>query len=159
MSNDVYGYIEPVLSREKIIELNKLITHSQLGIQKIPKRELYNYPDNYIPVGDTFNFTIGDVPGYPNATYLIDYDEYAPNADIGFPPAPKERLDILINTLIDMIRITNAQKMVVAMTDCSQIETIKRIKFSEMREVIHADFLREQGPPDTLYEIVIDTEY
>lgn len=156
MSNDVCGYIEPVLSREKIIELAKFIDHHQLGIQKISTEELYNYPDNFIPINNIFKFLISDMPGYPNATYLIDYEEYSPDAEIGFPADPKERLNILINTLIDMIRITNAKKMVVAMTDCNQIETIKRIKFSEMRDVIHADFLREQGPPDTLYEIIIE---
>ena len=45
------------------------------------------------------------ISGYPDATYLTDYGEYAPDADIGFPTNPKERLDILINTLIDIIKI------------------------------------------------------
>ncbi|AKJ42458.1 hypothetical protein [Pragia fontium] len=154
MSNDVCGYIEPILDQDKIDELTKFIKHSKLGIQKISKNELYNYPDNLIPTDKIFNFLIGDVPGYPNATYLIDYDQYAPNTDIGFPADPKERLDILINTLIDMIKLTNATKMVVSMTECNQIETIKRIRFSEMRDVIHADFEAYQAPPDTLYEII-----
>lgn len=40
------------------------------------------------------------------------------------------------------------------MTECNHIEKIKKIKFSEMREVIHADFEAYQAPPDTLYEII-----
>lgn len=154
MSNDVCGYIEPILSPDKINKLTRFIKHSQLGIQKISRNELYNYPDNLLPVNHMFIFLIGDGPGYPNATYLIDYDQYAPDTDIGFPADPKERLDILINTLIDMIKLTNATKMVVSMTECNQIETIKKINFSEMREVIHADFEAYQAPPDTLYEII-----
>lgn len=154
MSNDVCGYIEPVLSQDKLEKLSEFIKNSQLGINKISKKELYNYPDKLIPAYNIFSFLIGDAPGYPNATYLIDYDQYAPDTDIGFPADPKERLDILINTLIDMIKITNASKMVVSMTECNQIETIKKISFSEMREIIHADFEAYQAPPDTLYEII-----
>jgi hypothetical protein len=154
MSNDVCGYIELILNKFNINKLDKFIVDSQLGIQKISKNELYNYPDNLIPNDNIFTFLIGDVPGYPNATYLIDYEQYAPNTDIGFPANPKERLNILIDTLIDMIKITNASKMVVSMTECNQIEIIKRINFSEMRDVIHADFEEYQGPPDTLYEII-----
>ena len=129
---------------------------SLLGIERIPKNELYNYPDYLIPNGNVFSFIIGDVPGYPDATYLTDYGEYAPDADIGFPTNPKERLDILINTLIDMIKITHASKMVVSINECDQIETIKKIKFAEMRDVIHADFAKYQAPPDTLYEIICE---
>lgn len=44
--------------------------------------------------------------------------------------------------------------MLIAVTDSCQIETIKSIKFSEMRDVIHADFKAAYGPPDTLYEIM-----
>ncbi|WP_294613815.1 hypothetical protein [uncultured Gilliamella sp.] len=154
MSNDICGYIEPILTEDKIIKLSEFIEHSQLGITKIAINELYNYPTNLIPNDNVFAFLIGDVPGYPNATYLIDYSEYAPDTDIGFPADPKQRLDILVNTLIDMIKITNASKMVVSMTECNQIETIKRINFSQMREIIHADFEAYQAPPDTLYEII-----
>ena len=156
MSSFVDGYIEPILSQVDLENLMDYIENSQLGIERIPKNELYNYPDYLIPSENVFSFIIGDVPGYPNATYLIDYCEYAPDTDIAFPPDPKERLDILINTLIDMIKITHASKMVVSMNECNQIDTIKKIKFAEMRDVIHADFAKYQAPPDTLYEIICE---
>jgi len=54
-----------------------------------------------------------------------------------------------------MIRIANAQKMVVALTECNQIETVKKIRLSELYDVIHADFEEYQAPPDTLYEITV----
>ncbi|MEX6162710.1 hypothetical protein AB6G16_14420 [Proteus mirabilis] len=95
-------------------------------------------------------------PNYPNATYLIDYLDYAPEAEIGFPCGAKERLNILLNVLGDIFVMTGAQKMVVALTECNQIEKVKRIKLSEMRDIIHADFEEYQAPPDTLYEIIVD---
>ena len=156
MSSFVYGYIEPILSQNKLSNLSDYIKNSQLGIEKISKDWLINYPDYLIPNDNIFTFLIGDVPGYPNSTYLTSYDEYAPNIDIGFPPDPKERLDILINTLIDMITITRASKMIVSINECDQIETIKKIKFAEMRDIIHADFAKYQAPPDTLYEIICE---
>ena len=156
MSSFVYGYIEPILSQNKLKSSSDYIKNSKLGIEKISKDWLVHYPDYLIPNDNIFIFLIGDAPGYPNSTYLTDYGEYTPDADIGFPPDPKERLNILINTLIDMITITHASKMVVSMNECDQIETIKKIKFAEMRDVIHADFAKYQAPPDTLYEIICE---
>lgn len=156
MSNDVRGYIE-LLDRENLIlSISTIKQKHDVGIGSITIDELYNFPESTLPPSNerNFIFVIGDDDTYYNASYLIDYLNYAPEADIGFPADPKERLDILINTLIDMIKLTNATKMVVAMTECNQIETIKKINFSEMREVIHADFDAYQAPPDTLYEII-----
>lgn len=156
MSNDVCGYISPSLSREREEILEEYISSKEIGISEITAEQLYNFPTEFILSEDFFVFLIGDRPGYPNATYLIDYDEYDhETSDIGFPPGAKVRLNILLDTLVDMFRITNAQKMVVALTECNQIDTIKRIKLSELYDVIHADFEEYQAPPDTLYEITI----
>lgn len=156
MSNDVCGYISPSLSREREEILEEYISSKEIGISEITAEQLYNFPTEFTPSEDFFVFLIGDRSGYPNATYLIDYDEYDPETSgIGFPPGAKVRLNILLDTLVDMFRITNAQKMVVALTECNQIDTIKRIKLSELYDVIHADFEEYQAPPDTLYEITI----
>lgn len=156
MSNDVYGYIKPVLKESYLALLQCYIENSSINIQLITKEELFNYPSEYYPEDNCFIFDIADGSGSINATYLIDYCEYDPEtSDIGFPSDPKERLNILLDTLVDMIKITNAEKMVVAITECNQIETIKRIKLSELYQVIHADFEEYQAPPDTLYEIIV----
>ncbi|PXZ06884.1 hypothetical protein DKK70_09490 [Gilliamella apicola] len=156
MSNDVYGYILLNTKLDYKSTFNNYIKSSSLNIRDINKRELFNYPPNLIPNNESFIFDIADGPNSINAEYLIDYSEFAPDTDIDFPTDPKERLDILINTLIDMINITNTSKMVVSMTQCNQIETIKKIKFAEMRDVIHADFAKYQNPPNTLYEIICE---
>ncbi|MEQ4925512.1 hypothetical protein [Proteus hauseri] len=156
MSNNVYGYLQPEIGTTiNFKALKKYMEDNYLNINEITKMELFNYPDEYLPGDECFIFDIADGKNSINATYLIDYLEYDPEtADIGFPPDPKERLNILLDTLSEMINISNAKKMVVSLNECEQIETIKKIKLSELYEVIHADFEEYQAPPDTLYEIV-----
>lgn len=156
MSNDVCGYLVPSPGVNEEVALRKYISNSNLNIQLIKSDELFGYPSEFIPTGDVFIFDIADGPNSINATYLIDYDEYDPEtSDIGFPPRGKDRLNILLDTLVDMIKLANAEKMVVALTECNQIQTIRKIKLSELYDVIHADFEEYQAPPDTLYEITV----
>lgn len=153
MSNDVCGFIEPPLNQEQKCALNEYVKQLKIGVSEIPKEQLYNFPADLLPADDAYVFLVGDRPDYPNASFLIDYLDYAPEADIGFPTGAKDRLNILLDTLLEMFMITNAQKMVVALTDCNQITTTKKINISEYYNVIHADFEKYKSPPDTLYEI------
>lgn len=156
MSNDVCGYIESSLNKKTGSALKNYIESQTVGIMSISQDQLYNFPEEFLPLEDSYIFLIGDRVGYSNATYLIDYLDYAPEADIGLPNGAKERLNILIDVLTDMFVTIHAQRMVVALTECNQIDRVKRINLSEMRNVIHADFKEYQGPPDTLYEIIAD---
>lgn len=158
MSNDVCGYIFPAMQPKQANILEEYISACEIGIIKIPKDQLYNFPQTFEPESNLYTFLIGDRPGYPNATYLIDYDQYDPKSsysDIGFPANPRDRLDMLIKVLQDIIKISGATKMVVALTECNQIETVKKIKLTELYNSIHADFEEYQAPPDTLYEITL----
>ena len=156
MSNDVRGYIY-FLGEENLTSLIDFIKKKyNIGIKSIGINELYNFPDSMLPntKQKQFIFVIGDDNEYFNASFLIDYIDYAPEADIGFPNIAEDRLNILFNVMSEIIKITNASKMVISLTDSCEIETIKKINFSEMREIIHADFEAYQAPPDTLYEII-----
>ena len=156
MSNDVRGYIY-YLGEENLTSLIDFIEKKyNIGIKSIGINELYNFPDSMLPntKQKQFIFVIGDDNEYFNASFLIDYIDYAPEADIGFPNIAEDRLNILFNVMSEIIKITNASKMVISLTDSCEIETIKKINFSEMREIIHADFEAYQAPPDTLYEII-----
>ncbi|MGG7448524.1 hypothetical protein ACQ3G7_20920 [Kosakonia oryzendophytica] len=155
MSNDVCGYISPSLDLEGENNLDRYKKNQKIGIIEIGKEQLYNFPVGFLPMDGCYAFLIGDRPDYPNATYLIDYLDYAPEADIGFPLSGKERLNILLDVLRDIFIITNAKKMVIALTDGNQIEHTRKIKFSELYDVIHADFELHEAPPDTLYEITL----
>ena len=155
MSNDVRGYIY-YLGEEDLTSLIDFIEKKyNIGIKNIGINELYNFPDIMLPNKQKqFIFVIGDDNEYFNASFLIDYIDYAPEADIGFPNIAEDRLNILFNVMSEIIKITNASKMVISLTDSCEIETIKKINFSEMREIIQADFEAYQAPPDTLYEII-----
>lgn len=156
MSNDVRGYIY-YLGEENLTSLIDFIEKKyNIGIKSIGINELYNFPDSMLPntKQKQFIFVIGDDNEYFNASFLIDYIDYAPEADIGFPNIAEDRLNILFNVMSEIIKITNASKMVISLTDSCEIETLKKINFSEMREIIHADFEAYQAPPDTLYEII-----
>ncbi len=154
MSNDVCGYVCPAPSLESWMALEKYISKSKLGIQRIRSSELFNYPSEFTPDIDTFIFLIGDRPGYPNATYLTDYNEYDPDfSDIGFPCHPKDRVKMLLGAIGDIFSICKSEKICFSITDSSQVEVVKRICFSEMFDVVIADFEKYQAPPDTLYEV------
>ncbi|ENN8378965.1 hypothetical protein ACAX46_004437 [Providencia rettgeri] len=157
MSNNVYGYLQPKIGTAIDFNLlEKYVSDNSLNIRLITKKELFNFPEEYLPEDGCFIFDIADGKNSVNATYLIDYLEYDPEtSDIGFPPDPKKRLNILLDTMSEMIRISNAKKMVVSLNECEQIETIKKIEFSDLYDVIHADFEEYQAPPDTLYEIIV----
>ncbi|AYH04839.1 hypothetical protein [Pectobacterium parmentieri] len=155
MSNDVFGFIYPSPKGDDYKKLIDYISSIDIGVFRIGKEELFNIPHEMIPDGDIFSFLIGDRPDYPNATYLIDYCEYDPDSSVrGFPSNPKDRLNILLDVISAIFLITNPEKMLVALTDSSQIERIERINHSDIYNVISGDFEIHQGPPDTLYEIV-----
>ncbi|EPF5869550.1 hypothetical protein ACWQEN_002426 [Morganella morganii] len=158
MSNNIYGYLQPEIgSSIDFNALGKYVADNSLNIRVITKKELFNYPVEYLPGDGCFIFDISDGKNSINATYLIDYLEYDPEtADIGFPSDPKERLNILLDTLFEMVKISSAKKMVVSLNECEQIETIKKIQLSDLYKVIHSDFEKYQAPPDTLYEIIAD---
>ena len=156
MTNDVRGYINYSGEKNLASLIISIEQKYNIGIKAIKLDELYNFPSSILSDDNKkrFIFTIGDDNEYYNASFLIDYIDYAPEADIGFPVMAKDRLNILLDALSDIIKITNASKMVIALTDSCQIAIIKKINFTEMRETIYADFETYQAPPDTLYEII-----
>lgn len=158
MSNDARGFIT-IHNTNIVSEITNVCEKVfDIGIEEISINELYNFPQNFLPTPckdrNYFTFALGDSPQEVGVSYLIDYINYAPEADIGFPTNGKERLGILLDVISEIFKISQTQKMVIALTDCNQIEKIKKINFIEMRDVIHADFEEYQAPPDTLYEII-----
>jgi len=155
MSNEVYGYFEGSEISNKDTLLKSLEEKTGIGIKPIPVSELYNYPEQMIP-SDKENcvaFIVGDKPGKTNTSYLTDYMDYAPNADIGFPRKGKARLKLLINFLMTMIDEAKATRFVVAITDSSQIEGVKTVNIAQFESLILSDF-EKCAPPDCLYDVI-----
>lgn len=157
MSNEVYGYIESgaVSEWEKAFEIVQVNTG--IGIKIIPESELYNFPENLLPKKEAQSaaFVIGDTPGKTNTTYLTDYQDYAPESEIGFPVNAEERLALLIDMFMVTIQETQANRFVVAITDSSQIDDVKNVDIEEFANLVARDF-EEFSPPGCVYDIRLE---
>ena len=156
MSNEAYGYLEFSNYRphEKLIESFQRATG--LGLTSIPVSELHNFPENLLPKNQNhaFCFIIGDRPGSLNATYLMDYLDYAPEAKIDLPKQGRERVNLLVKALTFLTEEAKPEGFLIALTDSSQIEEIKTVDISELFEIITGDFEEDSGPPNCLYHVI-----
>ncbi len=156
MSNEVYGYIES----SEAIDWNRFFLNIQskmgIGIQQMPKSELYNFPEDMLPSKDSFflPFIMGDKPGKKNTTYLTDVQDYSSKAFIGLPNAGKDRLNILIDVFLLMSEERSVERLVVAITDSSQIEEVKKLNIKSLPNQIYEDF-EMQLTPDCIYDVIV----
>ena len=157
MSNEVYGYLEVSEMADKTELLAKLQDKTGLGVKEIPFSKLYNFPQSILPANENryLAFIIGDRPDKENTSYLTDYMDYAPEANIGLPIKGKERLFLLIKLFTTMIHEFDSCRFVVAITECSQVEKIKIIKIQDLESVLYDDFELYEAPPDCIYDIMI----
>jgi len=153
VSNEVYGFAEfaePISSAREIAD--KLQQSTGLGIILIRPDELYNFPADYQPEANSVIFMVTDRPGSNNATYLVDFENYAPEARIGLPIDGVDRLDLLVVTIETLFTDHGAKRVCIAITDSSEIEECKTASRRSLREVLICDF-KELAPPCCLYEI------
>jgi hypothetical protein len=157
MSNEVYGYFDVSQIANRDAFFAQLQEKTGIGIKSINFSELYGFPKYLLPTNMSryAAFIIGDKPGKTNTTYLTDYLDYAPGADIGFPVSGKVRLRLLIGLLVSMILESHSRRLVVAITDSSQIEQVKDINFEDLGTTIETDF-EEFAPPDCIYNVASD---
>ncbi len=157
MSNEVYGYIESAAGPEWERVFAIVQDKTGIGIKLIPESELYNFPENLLPKNEVASaaFIIGDIPGKTNTSYLTDYQDYAPEAEIGFPVKAKERLALLIDMFMVTIQETKANRFVVAITDSSQIDDVKSVDIDGFSNLVARDF-EEFAPPDCVYDIRLE---
>ena len=89
MSLDAYGDVEIDSSVDRAKLASQIEQQTGLGFTPIPLNELYNFPEDKLPhhEKEVLCFLIGDRPGKSNATYLIEFLDYDPDADIGLPKA------------------------------------------------------------------------
>lgn len=158
MSNEVYGFaefVEAVPSSEIITQ--KLQESAGLGIALIQSAELYNFTSDQMPKPKSIIFMVSDRPGSNNATYLVDFEDYAPDAQIGLPNKGLERLNLLVNTIESLFADHRANRVCIAITDSSQIEESKMISRKSLRKVLLSDF-EKIAPPCCLYDIRNETD-
>lgn len=157
MSDEAFGYTYPVPCDSDYNNLLEYVSSVGAGFFEIEEKSLYNFPEEIAPKDNCLMFIIGDKPGYPNATYLMDcYNFYDPeSSSIGFSTNPNERLNLLLDIIENVFLLLKSKKMIIVLTDSGQVDAIKKISISEVRKVIGKDFKIYQGAPDTLYEITL----
>ena len=153
VSNDVYGFAEftsPICSAEEIAD--DLQQSIGLGVVLISADELFNFTADYQPADNSMAFVVTDRPGSRNATYLVDFENYAPEAQIGLPTCGAQRLDLLVTAIESLFSRHHANRVCIAITDSSEIEECKAVSRSAFREVLLRDF-KALAPPCCLYDI------
>lgn len=160
MSNCVYGYIEISGDLEYAERaVCNLITPLPIGLQEISAGELYNFPEEHLP-RDTYAvipFNISDHKEVGSAEYLVDGDDYAPEAEIGLPTQASERLDILLTFLEDVCRVKGVKRLVVTINQCNQIDAATHTTPEWLRKIIVHD-MAEFAPSDILYIVDVVEE-
>ena len=156
MNNYIFGYLAGINYNNSKLILEKIAIKYGIGLKEILPEQLFQFTDKYLPdKNDTnFIFSMSDCPDCEEADYLIDYLDYAPEMQSKFPPLGRDRLQILISILEEMIIKTKCSKLVISLTDSGYIYSYKVIKFAELSKTLLSDFELNQGAPDTLYEII-----
>ncbi len=93
-----------------------------------------------------------DGPGKKTAEYLIDFIDYADEAPFDLPKNGLERLKILLGVIREIAGLRNIEEIVIAMTECNEIESTQRISIEEFENIAIADFIK-YPPPNKIYII------
>ncbi len=153
MSNEVYGFAD---FSENVIDCDELARSvelsSGLGFIVITREELYNFPISCRPNTFSVSFMVSDYPGSRNATYLIDYEDYAPEAVIGLPHEAVKRIELLVVLIESLFVDYRAVRVCIAVTDSSEIYKCKKVNIHRLRKVLLDDF-DALSPPCCLYDI------
>lgn len=156
MSNFVYGYVKTVAPDIQLVEKMKNIAKEHLiGIRPINVGELYGFPEELKPSESEesiYCFDITDGPEKGSAEYLIDFVDYAEEANFELPKKGLERLAILLEVIKDIISLENTEKVVVAMTESNEIESTLRVRLGKIADAIVNDFV-EYAPPNKIYVV------
>lgn len=154
MSNFVYGYAVLAGAKQQFQDIKKLIeAELPIGVHPTTKGELFGFEESEMPGESEFVFLVGDSPESDVASYLIDFIDYVEGGNIGLPLSGKDRLEILHAFVQKLFVTCAASKVLLAVTDSSQIEERKPVALEEFFEVLVSDFEEYDDPPDCLYII------
>lgn len=152
MTNEIYGFADFAAELVQRDLRQSLGENTPLGVFLATKDQLHGFPPELSPGNQSFLFAIGDSSEWPFAEYLLDYQDYDSAADIGLPISASDRLALLVTLLTRMFDDFAAIRVVVCLTQCSQIEGIKHICLNELSQTLHED-CEVSSPPCLLYAI------
>lgn len=152
VTNFIYGFADFATELDETDLRQSLGENTPLGVFSERKDQLHGFPPELSPSDQAFLFAIGDSTRWPVATYLLDYQDYDPAADIGLPISAYARLALLVTLLTRMFDDFGAIRVVVLLTLCSEVDEIKHISVKELSQTFHAD-CEIESPPCLLYVI------
>ena len=157
MTNLVYGFLEIDNQGNKVDYISLVQKKIKIGISEIRPFQLSNFPDNlfYEYNKNCISFCLGDKPGKNRASYLLDFIDYAKNADIGMPYKAIDRVEILIESIFSIITSLNLVRIVIALTDSCEIEELKKVKLENLKKEIISDFETLKDVPGKIYDVQI----
>lgn len=134
--------------------IREVVKPLPIGFHRIEVEELYNFPEEYLPGNGKIVLPseISDDKEKAGAEYLVDGDNYAPEAEIGLPTQACERLDILLTFLEGICRVEGVKRLAVTVTQCNQIDAATQTTPAWLRKIIVHD-MAEFAPSDILYII------
>ncbi len=155
MSNHVYGYLDSTDPGESTVTyLQEIARKYGLGLLKKTINDMHNFPESVLPVepAQCLFVSITDSPETNVAEYLIDFIDYAEEADIGLPLNGSERLSLLVNLLTEIMSTRMFPRLVLAMTQCNEIESVEKLRITELAQQLDWDF-RNYAPPNKIYVV------
>lgn len=158
MNNYIFGYLAEIKCNNYKQVLDEIAGKYGIGLKEILTEQLFQFTEKYLPNKNQTNFvfSMSDSAERVEADYLIDYLDYAPEMQCKFPSSGKDRLLILIDILKDMMIQSKCSKLVISLTDSGYIYSYKSIVFAHLSRILLDDFEKNQGVPDTLYEIICE---
>jgi hypothetical protein len=128
--------------------------YSEIEVQSegptvLSEKDLVGFPSELRPAVASVIFAIGDSPESKNAEYILDYQNYDPKAKIGLP---LNALSLMADILSFLFNHLNCQRIVVCLTECNQVDSVKYLNASQMLPTFKLDCSIE-SPPCVLYVI------
>lgn len=152
MSNEIYGFADLPERPDLPIVLKALGELTPLGVFTVSEKALIGFPADLRPNINSIVFVIGDSPESMNAEYLLDNRDYDPRADIQLPINADERLSLLTKILSFLFTDMKCERLVVCLTECNQVDSIKHLNAAQMSQVFKEDCSIE-SPPCKIYVI------
>jgi hypothetical protein len=156
MSNFVYGYLKTFEPDVQLFDkLRNFSKEYLIGIKSINVSELYGFPEGLKPSEEEENvycIDITDGPEKSSAEFLVDFVDYAEEADLELPKKGLDRLKIVLKLIKHILNLTNTEKFVIAMTESNEIESTQKVRLDKIDDVIVSDFI-EYPPPNKIYII------
>ena len=116
--------------------------------------EFHTAPDEGIEAVDVVLFSIDDRPSCRGSEYLLDFIDYASDAEIGLPTAGQARLDLLIRFVKGVASSSMVISLEIALTDSGDIEATRIVTAQSFRDIVQRDFLMD-APPNILYKFAL----